>query len=465
MLSTRAWTALVVAGAGLLTLLVSTSAVQLAYFSPLLRVAVETAAALISVLAAYLILGRYARSAQLADLVLGSALSVLALGNLALSAVPAIFDGEHSPLGTWAAIGVRTVGVLLLALAAWAPARLMTDPPRAARLTAVSGGFLIAAIVVPVAVAGDALPSAIPEADGLTEGPGSPRLGGNSAVLGLQLASTLLFASAAAGFVRRADQTGDRLFRWLAIAATLGAFSRLNYLIYPSLGTSWFFSGDALRLASFLALLAAGVQELQWTQRRLADTAVLQERQRIAREIHDGVAQDLAYIVQQGRALRRKLGPTPGIERVTSAAQRALDESREAVATLVRPPSQPLSEALAQTAREAAEREGSTVETDLVSNVNVPAPTHEAMLRILREAVTNAARHGGARHISVRLRDDPKLCLCVSDDGRGFEVGQATRAAGRFGLRGIAERVEGIGGALSIESEPGRGTQIRVVVE
>jgi signal transduction histidine kinase len=294
--------------------------------------------------------------------------------------------------------------------------------------------------------------------------PGQPTLDGNAGVLGLQATSMLLYAAAAVGFALRADRTGDMLIRWLAIASVLGAFSRLNYLMYPSLGSAWFFTGDVLRLAFFLALLAAGVHELRWAQRRLAEGAVLQERQRIAREIHDGMAQDLAFILQQGRAMRRRLGPTPSIERVITAAQRALDESREAVATLVRPCGQPLSEALAQTAREAAEREGSVVDTDFRDDVAVPRPTQEAMVRVLREAVINAARHGGARRITVRLQDEPKVCLSVSDDGRGFDVSQAAEAPGRQGLRGMAERVQEIGGELSIDSEPGRGTEVRIVV-
>lgn len=461
-MSTRAWTALVAAFAALLTLVAGvTSVVHLAYFSPQLHVAVETAAALISLLAAQLILGRYARSTELADLLLGSALVVLAFGNLALSAIPAVLDEERGALGIWGALAVRTIGAALLALAACAPTGPIRHPTRAARLTALAGGSLIAAVVVGVGAAGDALPGVIPEA----QGPGRPHPGGNPVAFVLQLASTLLFAAAAVGFARRADRTNDRLMHWLAIAATLGAFSRLNYLLYPSLGTSWFFAGDVLRLAFFLALLAAGVQELRWTQRRLADAAVLQDRQRIAREIHDGVSQDLAFIVQQGRALRRKLGPVPGIDGVITAAQRALDESREAVETLVRAPLQPLADALAQTAHEAAEQEGSTVETDLVPNVAVPGPTQEAMVRILREAVINAARHGGARRIRVQLREQPKLCLSVSDDGSGFDVAQAAAAPGRYGLRGMAERVRDIGGRMSIESEPGRGTEIRVVIE
>jgi signal transduction histidine kinase len=463
-LPTRVWIAAVAACAGLLTLFAGvTSVIDLAYESLPLHVAVETAAALISLLAAHLILGRYARGVQLADLLLGAALTVIAFGNLGLSAIPAILDDERGPVGTWAALIVRTIGAALLALAAWAPARPVRHPARAARLTAIGGGSLILAVVVAVAVAGDALPSAVPA--GLSiEALRAPRLDGNAVVLALQLASTLLFAVAAAGFARRADRTGDTLFLWLAVAATLGAFSRLNYLLYPSLGTSWFVTGDVIRLGFFGALLAAGVHELRWTQRRLSDAAVLQERQRIARDIHDGVAQDLAFIVQQGRALRSELGPVPAVERVITAAQHGLDESRGALASLVQPPSQRLSDALAQTAKETAEREGSTVDTDLVADVAVPASTQEAMLRVLREAVINAARHGGATHITVELREDPTLCLSVRDDGRGFDVARATAATGHHGLRGMAQRVEGIGGELSIDSEPGRGTQIRVTV-
>jgi signal transduction histidine kinase len=87
------------------------------------------------------------------------------------------------------------------------------------------------------------------------------------------------------------------------------------------------------------------------------------------------------------------------------------------------------------------------------------------MVRVLREAVINAARHGGAGRIKVELRADPGLCLSVSDDGRGFDVARATADPGRHGLRGMAERVEGIGGELRIDSVPGRGTEVRVMVE
>jgi signal transduction histidine kinase len=319
-------------------------------------------------------------------------------------------------------------------------------------VAALGGGGCVAVLVLAVAVAGDALPrgrSASPSA-----------FAGGPVVVALQLSAALLYATSAAGFSRRADRTGDGLIRWLAIACVLAAFSRVNYLVPTAL-----VAGDALRLAFFLALLVAGVSELRCAERALFDAAALEERRRIARDIHDGMAQDLAFIVQQARALRRRLGPTPVVERIVDAAQRALDESRDAVTTLMRPTCQPLSEALAQTAREVGEREGSIVEAELPSGVSVPAPTQEVMVRVVREAVTNAARHGAAHHIKVELRDDPQLCLSVSDDGRGFDPAEAAAAPGHFGLRGMADRVRGIGGELSIDSEPGRGTLVRVVVE
>src|SRR5215217_7513505 len=108
-LSTRVWIGVVTAIAALLTFVAGvTSVVDLAYENAALHVAVETAAALISLLAGQLILGRYARNTQLADLLLGAGLMLLAFGNLALSAVPAVLEQEDGPVATWGAVVIRT---------------------------------------------------------------------------------------------------------------------------------------------------------------------------------------------------------------------------------------------------------------------------------------------------------------------------------------------------------------------
>ena len=196
----------------------------------------------------------------------------------------------------------------------------------------------------------------------------------------------------------------------------------------------------------------------------LATAAVQGERQRIARDVHDGVAQDLAYIVQQGRRLIREPGAPAGLMPLVGAAERALDETRQVFATLARAGDEPLTEALALTARETAGREGGRVEMRLGDEVIVPVATQEALLRILREAMINARRHGGAETVIVELTEDPQLRLTVTDDGRGFDVGAATGSTGHFGLKSMEARVRALGGAFSVESEPGRGTRVDVVL-
>jgi signal transduction histidine kinase len=276
-----------------------------------------------------------------------------------------------------------------------------------------------------------------------------------------QLTGMVLFVTAAVGFVRRAERGADLLTRWLAIAATLAAFSRLNYFLFPSLYSPWFYTGDVLRLTSFVAVLTGAAAELLRTQRDLAAAAALEERRRIARDIHDGVAQDLAFVVQQGRRLLRR-GDVPGLWPLVAAAQGALDESRHAVAALRRPSGRPLPDALAATAQEIAGREGAAVETDLAAGVSVPADTEEALLRIVREATINAIRHGRASVVRIELREHPRLRVAVIDDGRGFDVDAARRGPGRMGLASMAERAQAIGAELSITSVEGSGSRVEV---
>jgi signal transduction histidine kinase len=269
-----------------------------------------------------------------------------------------------------------------------------------------------------------------------------------------------LFAAAAVGFGLRSQRTSDGTLGWIAVAATFGSFARLNYFLFPSLYTKWFYAGDSLRLASFLALFAAGVTETRRVQLELAASAVLDERHRIAHELHDGVTQDLAYIVQQ---LRHLGDDDPSIPALVAAAEHALDESRHAIAALVRPAVGPLGEAIEDTAREVARREGVAVEVDLAREVVVPARIQQEILRVVREALINAARHGTAERICVRMRDRPHLRVSVIDDGKGFDQA-TTRTAGHVGLDSIAARIRSIGGELTIDSAPGRGTEVRVTL-
>jgi signal transduction histidine kinase len=188
---------------------------------------------------------------------------------------------------------------------------------------------------------------------------------------------------------------------------------------------------------------------------------VLEERRRIARDIHDGVAQDLAYILQQGRQLAAQPQAPTAMRHIVVAADRALDESRHVIAALERSGGEPLIDALRVTAIEAAGREGGRVEMDLDATVAVAARTQEVLLRVLREAIINAMRHGRAETIRIELRGDPAVCLVVSDDGCGFDVDAAAQS-GRLGLRSMAARIAELGGDVTIASRPGSGTRVEV---
>src|SRR5205085_9534784 len=132
-----------------------------------------------------------------------------------------------------------------------------------------------------------------------------------------------------------------------------------------------------------------------------AEIAVLQERRRMARDLHDGVAQELAYI---SRLLRMPEAPhRPAM--VRAAAERALDESRRAIAALTRPLDEPLELEIPQAAEEIAARVGGDVAFvfRIDEGIELDREGRDAVLRVTCEAVSNAIRHGCANRIEITL--------------------------------------------------------------
>lgn len=460
----RWWLAAVVVAALAFTLVVSvTSIVSFAYRSPSLHVAVETAAALISLLAAQLVYGRFRRSLDRRDLLLTSALVLFAGSNLLFSAVPAMANAGQTAFTTWAPAFSSLLSAGALAAGAFVAPRAVRRPGPAARRAVGLCLTALAVVALGTALASDWLPQAI--APDLSPEAGTrPRIVGDPLVLALQLVVMGLFAAAAIGFGRAADVTRDPLLLWFAVGATLGSFARLNYFLFPSRYSEYFYTGDVLRLGFFVALFVGGAYEIRVAQRALERAAVLHERRRLAREIHDGMAQDLAFIVQQADALNSRNGAPAVTADIATAARRALDESRGAIAALVRPTDEPLEQALARVAAEAAGRWGTAVESRGLAGLELAAPAREALLRIVGEAVTNAARHGKAKHIRVELSEQPQLQVCIADDGSGFDPAALEQHSGRHGITGMRERAEQVGGGLHVHSSPGEGTEIVVVL-
>jgi signal transduction histidine kinase len=464
----RAWLLLVVVVATAFTQLISvTSTVSFAYRSPSLHVAVETVAALISLLAAQLMYGRFRRSLDHTDLILMAALVLFAGSNLLFSALPAIAHLGTGAFSTWASLTAGTIAAALFAAGAFAPPSYVRRRTAAVRRVVVLCVLVLAGIAVVTAVARDWLPEAIDPSLSPTAH-SRPRVVGDPVVLGLQLVIMALFAAAAIAFTRSAERKRDPLILWFAIGAALAAFARLNYFLFPSRYSEYFYTGDVLRLGFFAALLVGTVLEIRVGQRELEHAAVVSERRRLAREIHDGIAQDLAFIVQQAAALAvRARSGRVAVDVVAAdietAARRALDASRGAIAALVRPTDEPLVQALTRVAEEAAGRWDAVVQTRGVDGIELSAPTREAVLRIVGEAVTNAARHGKAKHIRLELDEQPELLVRIADDGVGFDPAEQD-LAGHHGIVGMRERAEQVGGKLRVSSRPGEGTEIVLVL-
>jgi signal transduction histidine kinase len=457
----RTLTLAVAAASAAATLLIELSPLSFAYRGPLVKVALETAAALIALLAAYLVLGRLRRSARLDHLVLTCALGILAASNLAFAALPQAFGAQNRAFWSWAATGGYLLGAIALAAAAFAPARLLARPKQA------TVGFLAASAVglVAFSLSLAAVMSGLPvrERQGLApQSSERTSLVAEPTVLVLFVVAMVAFALAAAGFTIRAERRRDDLLRWFAVGAVLATFSRLNFVLYPSLFTRWVYTGDVFRLLFYLVLLFAAVRELERYWRRFAEAAVLEERRRIARDLHDGLAQELAGIVRGASSGRRD---NPTLARIAASAERALSESRRVIAALTRPLDEPLDVVLAQAVEETADRTETRLELDLERGIEVAPATREALVRIACEAVSNAGRHAQAHLVRVELSKRGRLTLRVVDDGVGFDPERVEpRADGGFGLTSMAERARALGAELRVASVVGEGTQVEVVL-
>jgi len=218
------------------------------------------------------------------------------------------------------------------------------------------------------------------------------------------------------------------------------------------------------------------VAELLATRDRLAATereqGVLAERARLAREIHDTVAQGLSSIQMLLHAAERADGDRPGLEHIRLARETAADglaDTRRFIRELTPPTlDQGLGSALRRLADQQWTRDGLRVQVD-VPEVALPMDVQTALLRIAQGAIANVVQHAGASTVRLSLTVDGREArLTVADDGVGFDPVTARARAGTtdsFGLRAVEDRVGQFGGRLEIDSAPGRGTTLVAVLE
>lgn len=244
-------------------------------------------------------------------------------------------------------------------------------------------------------------------------------------------------------------------------------------LVFVAVFVRMVLQADAARRRSeqLLAELQEAHRQLQAYANQAEELAVANERTRLARDLHDSVAQTLYGLTLQAEAAGRKLahGQSDAVQAHLSAmrddARQTLQETRLLIFEL-RPPildQQGLAAALKARLEAVEARSGLVMDLDLQEVSGLPDSVETGLYRIAQEALNNAARHAGATGLRVALNQTATaVTLEIVDNGNGFDP--AAVAPGRVGLQGMAERVQQLNGRIDIRSTPQRGTAIHVEV-
>jgi signal transduction histidine kinase len=233
------------------------------------------------------------------------------------------------------------------------------------------------------------------------------------------------------------------------------------------------FTGEDEELIRTLAAHAAIAIENARLHERSRELSTIEERKRLARELHDSVTQTLFSIGLTAEAAAELVEADPGrareqLGRLQELTRAAMLEMRSLIFELR--PAELETEGLAAALRKHVEvlrrLHAQEIDVTVDGERRLPANVEKGLLRIAQEALGNALRHSGATRVSLSLAaHDSRVSLRVVDDGRGFDPEEAVTRSRRLGLTSMRERAEAIGGTLAIESTPGRGTTVDVEVK
>ena len=207
---------------------------------------------------------------------------------------------------------------------------------------------------------------------------------------------------------------------------------------------------------------------------QLRSLAIAEERVRIAREMHDGMAQILAYVNAKAQAVQAHLArgrheaAGKQLDQLADAARAVYTDAREGINALRTElgPGLDFREALEGYLERWQQQSGMTGRLRVDDGLHLPATVELQLLRIIQESLSNARKHSGAKVVHVTLRqEDGRVLGEVRDDGIGFDpTGPKRSDFPRFGLAIMRERAESIDGLLEVTSEPGRGTRVRIEI-
>jgi signal transduction histidine kinase len=261
---------------------------------------------------------------------------------------------------------------------------------------------------------------------------------------------------------------------------TFGAFpltrggKTVGVLGVAARNTTAFSDGMEQRLLEGIGEQLAVAIENSRLHDRVLDEAVLEERERLAHELHDGLAQTLGYVNTQTLAIKKLLASgerakaQAEVAEMETTARQVYSDVREAILGL-----RTGTGGLLESVREHVDRFGRMTGIDVridvdevIESLSLPASAEIQLVRIVQEALGNVRKHAGAQSARVAIGErDGELRVEVHDDGRGFEIERRHRTGWpHFGLQTMRERAEAIGGSLQLSSVPGEGTTVVVRV-
>ena len=218
--------------------------------------------------------------------------------------------------------------------------------------------------------------------------------------------------------------------------------------------------------------LEAAKKELEQARDRELELAALRERERLARDLHDNLGHSLVVLTVQLEAAQRLLAAEPAraaalLTELQKVSRSSMEDLRRSLANLRAPGlgDRPLGDALRALCADAGGRFGAAVECAVSGGAGALRPAvAEVLWRVAQEGLTNVGKHAQARHAAVHLDVQAgEVLLRVTDDGIGVQPG-AEQKPGHYGLRGLRERVEGLGGTFTLGPAGSRGTVLEARV-
>ncbi len=405
---------------------------------------------------------RHQRTRRRTDLVIASVFGLVAIVEGVLPVVAQIGPSTVD-FAFWTRVMTRTIVALGLCVAAWIPERRTGRSP----FGVVIGSLLLTGVVFTTTLAQlSTLPATVEGA----AAHGSALIHAPTA-LAMRLLGAVFLLVASWGFVRRCRGNADGTLGWLACGAVLMATARVHDAIYPSLHNDWVTTGDMLRLTALILIVAGMVHETVDSWGRRALDVRNRERRALAAELHDGLAQELAYLTVQTALAEKTPGDADRLARVRDAAERALSEARAHIDAYRREIDLTgddhlvsLDGLIRTIAADVRDRYECRIALQL-DPVEVRAQVAHELGRVTGEALTNAARHARPSVVHVHLvQHGGTLRLLVEDDGVGLVDTTVPSDRGSYGMTSMQQRAERLGGRCTVSSAPASGTLIAVEV-